>query len=136
MSKNRLQPNLDPLVLAKELSGKQLIGGAMVASRSGHTFDNVNAAAGAVIGQTAEGNEADLDAAVEIAASAQKAWAKLPARERGKLITECGRILNEHVEELAGTLEQSPRFGHGFWIVHGLVNQGGGRSAAPSITSS
>ena len=37
---------------------------------------------------------------LQAAAHAQKAWAKLPARERGKLIVECGRVLNEHVEEL------------------------------------
>jgi aldehyde dehydrogenase (NAD+) len=100
MTQNRLQPNIDPFALAKELSGKQLIDGAMVASRSGRTFDNVNPATGAVIGSAAEGNADDVDAAVQAAAKAQKAWAKLPARERGKLIAECGRVLNEHVDEL------------------------------------
>jgi acyl-CoA reductase-like NAD-dependent aldehyde dehydrogenase len=100
MTRNRLEPNTDPFALARELSGKQLIDGAMVPSRSGRTFDNVNPATGAVIGQAAEGNAADVDAAVQAAAKAQKAWAKLPARERGKLIAECGRVLNEHVDEL------------------------------------
>jgi hypothetical protein len=100
MQNNRLKPELDPCALARELSGKLLIGGALVPARRGGTFPNVNPATGAVIGQAAEGDAADVDAAVQAAAHAQKAWAKLPARERGKLIVECGRVLNEHVEEL------------------------------------
>src|SRR6516225_6753784 len=100
MQNNRLKPELDPRVLAGELSGKLLIGGALVPARRGGTFPNVNPATGAVIGQAAEGDAADVDAAVSAAVHAQKAWAKLPARERGKLIVECGRVLNEHVEEL------------------------------------
>jgi len=100
MQNNRLKPELDPRALANDLSGKLLIGGALVPARRGGTFPNVNPATGAVIGQAAEGDAADVDAAVAAAAQAQKAWAKLPARERGKLIVECGRVLNEHVEEL------------------------------------
>jgi aldehyde dehydrogenase (NAD+) len=78
MQNNRLKPELDPCALARELSGKLLIGGALVPARRGGTFPNVNPATGAVIGRAAEGD----------------------ARERGKLIVECGRVLNEHVEEL------------------------------------
>src|SRR6202048_2216003 len=100
MQHNRLQPNLDPSALARELSSKLLIDGAMVPARSGKTFPNVNPATGAVIGEAAEGEAADVDAAVKAARRAQKAWAKLPARERAKLVSECGRVLNEHVEEL------------------------------------
>ena len=100
MQNNRLKPELDPCALARELSGKLLIGGALVPARRGGTFPNVNPATGVVIGQAAEGDAADVDAAVQAAAHAQKAWAKLPARERGKLIVECGHVLNEHVEEL------------------------------------
>src|SRR5262249_17358996 len=86
MQNNRLRPELDPSALARELSGKLLIGGALVPARRGRTFPNVNPATGAVIGQAAEGDAADVDAAVQAAVHAQKAWANLPARERGKLI--------------------------------------------------
>ena len=95
------QPVLDPHALARELSGKLLIGGELVPARSGRTFDVVNPATGAVIGQAAHGEAADVDAAVKSAAEAQKAWAALPARQRGKLVAECGRVLQDHVEELA-----------------------------------
>lgn len=98
---NQLQPNQDPFALAGELSGKLLIDSAMVPARGGRTFPNVNPATGAVIGEAALGEAADVDAAVQAASRAQKAWAKVPARERGKLVTECGRLLNGHVEELA-----------------------------------
>ncbi|HZH27232.1 MAG TPA: aldehyde dehydrogenase family protein [Azospirillaceae bacterium] len=101
MSTKTLAPILDPFALAQELSGKQLIGGELVPSRSGRTFDVVNPATGKVIGRAAEGDAADVDAAVQTAATAQKAWAALPARERGKLVAECGRLLTQHVEELA-----------------------------------
>ena len=98
---NQLQPNQDPFALARELSGKLLIDSAMVPARGGRTFPNVNPATGAVVGEAALGEAADVDAAVQAASRAQKAWAKVPARERGKLVTECGRLLNGHVEELA-----------------------------------
>ena len=100
MHQNQLQPTQDPFALAHELSGKLLIDGALVPAQSGRTFQNVNPATGEVIGQAAEGDAADVDAAVKAAVRAQKAWARLPARERGKLVAECGRILNNHVEEL------------------------------------
>ncbi|WP_404378466.1 aldehyde dehydrogenase family protein [Caenispirillum salinarum] len=96
-----IQQNTDPFALAKELSGFHLIDGEMVKAASGKTFDVVNPATGDVIGQAADGDEADVDRAVQSAAAAQKAWKKMPARERGKLVAECGRRLTEHAEELA-----------------------------------
>src|SRR5260370_899775 len=49
----------------------------------------------------AEGAAGDVDIAVKAAAKAQKAWAKLASRERGRLVYDCGRLLNDHVEEIA-----------------------------------
>lgn len=91
---------LDPFVLAKSLSGVHLIDGEFVAPINGKTFDVLNPATGKSIGQAAEGDKADVDRAVKIAKEAQKSWAERPARERGKLVAECGRILNQHVDEL------------------------------------
>ena len=72
MQNNRLKPELDPCALARELSGKLLIGDALVPARRGGTFPNVNPATGAVIGRAAEGDAADVDAAVQAAAHARK----------------------------------------------------------------
>ncbi|MFA7428766.1 MAG: aldehyde dehydrogenase family protein [Rhodospirillaceae bacterium] len=95
-----IQMTSDPFALAKILSGKHLIDGEMVPAASGKTFDVVNPATGAVVGNAAEGDASDVDRAVTAAARAQKEWKKKPARERGKLVAECGRRLMDHVDEL------------------------------------
>lgn len=100
MLQNRLQPVLDPYALARELSNKLLIEGAFVPAKSGKTFPIVSPATGEKVAEAAEAEAADVEAAVAAAAKAQRDWAKLAARERGKLVAECGRLLNEHVEEL------------------------------------
>lgn len=95
-----LQPNSNPFELAKQLSGFHFIDGALVASQSGRTFDVVNPATQEVVGQAAYGEAADVDVAVAAAAAAQKEWAKMAPRQRGKLVAECGRLLTDHVDEL------------------------------------
>jgi aldehyde dehydrogenase (NAD+) len=100
-TRNALAPNIDPFALARQMSGFNLIEGALVPAISGKTFAVVNPATGKEIGRAALGEKADVDAAVAAAAKAQQGWAKLAARQRGKLLTECGRVLSDHVEELA-----------------------------------
>src|SRR4051812_36616206 len=97
---NELTPILEPQKLAAQLSGKLLIDGALTPARSGKTFPVVNPATGKPIAEAALGEKADVDAAVASAVKAQQGWAKLSARQRGKAVAECGRVLNEHVEEL------------------------------------
>ena len=97
---NALVPTLDPFALAQALSGKHLINGALCGSVSGRTFPIVNPATGEEVASAAYGEAGDVDAAVAAAVKAQKSWARVPARERGKLVAECGRRLGEHVEEL------------------------------------
>ena len=95
-----LTVNLDPFALAGALSGKHFYAGSFQDGLSGKTFPVVNPATGSEIGAAPFGEEADVNAAVAAAKEAQKAWAKLPARQRGKLVAECGRVLANHVEEL------------------------------------
>ncbi|MBI3452676.1 MAG: aldehyde dehydrogenase family protein [Rhodospirillales bacterium] len=97
---NALSPILDPLALAGQLSGKLLIDGALTPAVSGKTFPVINPATGKKFAEAALGEKSDVAAAVSAAARAQPAWARIPARQRGKLIADCGRLLNEHVEEL------------------------------------
>src|SRR5688572_5559092 len=96
----RIRPNLDPHALAKELSGKHFIGGKLVAPVSGKTFEIINPATREKVAEAAFGDTKDVDLAVQSAAEAQKGWAKLTPRERGRLVAECGRLLAEHAEEL------------------------------------
>src|SRR4051812_36401730 len=99
--KNRLQQVLDPRALALELSEKLLIDGAMRPAIAGRSFGITNPATGETIAEAADGDAQDIDAAVQAALRAQKSWGKMLGRDRGKLISECGRLLNEHVEEIA-----------------------------------
>ncbi len=86
--------------LARALSGKHFIGGRFVPAASGRTFPVVNPATGAEVARAAEGDAADVAAAVEDAARAQKEWAGMPARKRGALVHACAAALRPHIEEL------------------------------------
>ncbi len=94
-------PTTDPFALAKALSGLHFVGGSYVPARSGKTFPVVNPATGEQVATAAEGDAADVDAAVRNAAQAQKEWAKVPARKRGAMVHRCAALIRDHVEELA-----------------------------------
>ena len=94
------QPQLDPKILAKSLSNKHLINGELVPSLSSATFPVFNPATMEEIALAAAGSFEDIDRAVASAKAAQPAWGAMKARDRGKLIVECGRRIEAHVEEL------------------------------------
>ena len=95
-----LTPVDDPHALARGLAGRHLIDGSLVPASSAETFDVHAPATMAVIGGAAAGGAEDVDRAVTSAKRAQKAWAARSARERGKLVAACGRLLEAHVQEL------------------------------------
>src|SRR5690349_11349638 len=97
----KIAPNLDPMALAKELSGVHFIGGKKVPAAGGKNFDIISPATREKVAQAAFGTAEDVDRAVKNAAEVQKEWAKKTPRERGRLVMECGRLLAEHAEELA-----------------------------------
>ena len=94
-------PSTDPFALATALSGVHFIGGRFVPAQSGRTFAVVNPATGIEVARAAEGDTADVDAAVQDAHRAQKAWAKMPARKRGALVYQCAALIRIHQDELA-----------------------------------
>ena len=85
---------------------KMLIDGKWVNAASGKTFPTYNPATGEVLAQVAEGDRADIDAAVKAARKAFDSgpWSRMTSSERGKLIWKLAELVEEHVEELA-TLE-------------------------------
>ena len=95
------EPTLDQQALATALSGVHYVGGRFVPARSGGTFAVVNPATGIEVARAAEGAAEDVDAAVQAAHAAQKAWARVPARKRGALVAQCAGVIRAHVEELA-----------------------------------
>ena len=89
---------------AIEPRAAHFIGGAYVPAVSGRSFAVTNPATGKCLGHAAEGDADDVAAAVAAAARAHVDWAKVPARERGRLIGACAvRVLAEQ-EPLARLL--------------------------------
>ena len=85
---------------------KMLIDGKWVDSVSGKTFPTYNPATGEVLAKVAEGDKADIDAAVKAARRAFDSgpWSRLTASERGKLVWKLADLLEDNLEEFA-TLE-------------------------------
>ncbi len=81
-----------------------LIGGKWVESRSGKRFATVNPVNEQVIAQVAEGDSADVDAAVKAARAAFDSgpWSRMDARDRGRLMNKLADLMEANLEELAG----------------------------------
>jgi len=82
--------------------------GAWSSGRAHDSFDVFNPATGAVIATVDGGGAAEVDAAVRRARRAyDEVWRTVPARERGRLLFECARVVRAHADELAAleTLE-------------------------------
>jgi len=85
---------------------KMLIDGKWVNATSGKTFPTYNPATGEILAQVAEGDRADIDAAVKAARKAFDSgpWSLMTSSERGRLVWKLADLMEEHLEELA-TLE-------------------------------
>lgn len=86
------------------LDGRLLIDGALVKSVKGVTFELRNPATNELLSNVAEGDAEDVECAIASAVRAQAAWAKVPARERGKRLVAASQKLIEHSEELAALI--------------------------------
>jgi len=81
---------------------KCLIGGDWVAPLGGDYLALENPSTGEVIGQIARGQTADIDAAIAAAQTARDGeWGRWTALQRGRLLTELGRLVLTKTEELA-----------------------------------
>jgi aldehyde dehydrogenase (NAD+) len=79
-----------------------LINGQWVDARGGKTMPVINPATEEVIAEVASATREDVDAAVAAARAALDGpWAKMSARERGRLIYKLGERLLERVDEVA-----------------------------------
>lgn len=78
-----------------------LIHGARVAATSGRYFATLDPASEQVIAEVAEGDAADIDAAVKSARSAfEGEWSRLRAAERGELLLRLAEKIRAHTDEL------------------------------------
>src|SRR4051794_39119907 len=78
------------------------IGGAWQPPAQGALIDLENPSDGSALARLARGTAADVDAAVAAARAAlDGAWGALSAAERGRVLAAMGRLVLEHVDELA-----------------------------------
>jgi aldehyde dehydrogenase (NAD+) len=82
---------------------KLFIGGRWVDAASGKTFETLNPATGEAICRVAEGDKADVDAAVKAARQAFEAgpWRKMNGSDRARLLNKLADAVEAHKEELA-----------------------------------
>lgn len=78
-----------------------LIGGHLMPARSGRHFSDESPVTEEIIATVPDGDAADVGAAVEAALPAAAAWRRVPPRERGALVGELARVLEENADELA-----------------------------------
>ena len=78
------------------------IGGQWVPAQSGDTFTTLDPATEEPIAQVAEGDAADIDAAVAAARDAfeNSQWSRMDARDRGKLMHKLCDLMEEEAEYL------------------------------------
>ncbi len=79
------------------------IGGQWVPAASGKTFETIHPATEEVIAEVAEGDKADIDAAVKAARDQFDGgeWSKMDARDRGKLMYDLADLIEQEADELA-----------------------------------
>jgi betaine-aldehyde dehydrogenase len=78
------------------------IDGKWVDAESGKTFSSPNPATGEVLAEVAEADKADIDKAVMAARKAYEGkWAKLSARDRGKLLYKLAQLIESNAQLLA-----------------------------------
>ncbi|MGQ0662356.1 MAG: aldehyde dehydrogenase family protein [Pseudomonadota bacterium] len=79
-----------------------LIDGAWRAAQGGETIAVLNPSDGEEFARIARGRAADIDAAVRAARAARDGpWGRMPALERGRLLTRLGRAVEDRHAELA-----------------------------------
>lgn len=97
-----LSPAPEGAEIAKLKPQYQLfINGEWQKPRSKKYFNTINPANEQVLAQIAEAGKADVDAAFEAAAQAQKTWGKLSGAARGKFIFRIARMIQEKSREFA-----------------------------------
>ena len=85
---------------------KHHINGELVAGTSGRFAESRNPATGELLSNVPLASTAELDAAVEKAAEAQKAWAKVNPQRRARVFMKFGLLIEEHLDELAEILSK------------------------------
>src|SRR5262245_60261819 len=97
-----LQKNLDRAASLK-FPTQAVIGGVLVAAKSGKTFDNVGPRDGRPLSHVAECGAADIDAAVKAARAAFEdgRWRNKHPREMKRIMFRLAELMERDLDELA-----------------------------------
>jgi aldehyde dehydrogenase (NAD+) len=80
---------------------KMLIGGQWVSAKSGKTIESMNPSTGAVIGEFADGDAADVDAAVVAARQAfEGPWSRFSPQQRQNVLLKLADLIEANYDEL------------------------------------
>src|ERR1043166_9020823 len=85
---------------------KMLIGGELVDSVTGDTYEVRNPATGAVVDKVPKGNEKDVQQAIQAAETAFKEWSDTTAEDRGNAPLNACELLKKNSAEIAQLLTQ------------------------------
>ena len=91
----------EALAEARRLSGKIVIGGCLEAAHASDSLEVENPATAAIIGAVPRCGKDDVDRVVRSAHAAWRDWSRVPARERGAILTKAADRLAEAAESLA-----------------------------------
>src|SRR5687768_7115067 len=94
-------PAPESVLVQPEKRYELFIGGKLVPPRAKRYFLSLNPATERPLAEIAQGEAADVDAAIHAARAAFKRWSGLPGRERGKYLYRIARIIQEKARELA-----------------------------------
>lgn len=83
------------------LCTKAYVGGIWADAKDGKTFDVVNPARGDVIATVADLSRAEIAAAIDVAAAAQKDWAKRTGKDRAQVLRRWFDLMMANQEDLA-----------------------------------
>jgi acyl-CoA reductase-like NAD-dependent aldehyde dehydrogenase len=89
---------------AKPRRARMLIDGVWADSALGEVLPVENPARRQIIAEVPRGRAADVDRAVKAAAAAFPGWAKVPPRERGRMLLRIAEALEARAEEIARTI--------------------------------
>src|SRR5262245_52162669 len=83
------------------LTIRHFIDGKHVDPASGQWFDKVDPATGQVVARVPDGDDRDVNAAVEAAARAFPAWSRTPTAERSRLLLAIADKIDANLEKMA-----------------------------------
>ena len=89
------------MALNAQPKASHFINGTYVEDKNGVAFDSLHPATGEVIATVHGATDAIIAQAVDAAKTAQKAWAKTPGVERGRILQKAAEIIRRRNDEIA-----------------------------------